>query len=61
MQTLTARISLGTRDDHDVSNEGYGRRHNGAPDVLLCSYYGEDNLGDALLQVLLQEAGASNR
>ena len=28
----------------------------GAPDVLLCGYYGEDNLGDdALLQVLLQE------
>lgn len=27
-----------------------------APDVLLCGYYGEDNLGDdALLQVLLQE------
>ena len=28
----------------------------GAPDVLLCGYYGEDNLGDdALLQVLLRE------
>ncbi len=34
----------------------------GTPDVLLCGYYGEDNLGDdALLQVLLQELPESVR
>ena len=33
-----------------------------APDVLLCGYYGEDNLGDdALLQVLLQQLPATSR